>query len=305
MTSSLKNYDSNDATTKNIKIKKCSNFCQSLICKLFRLPNRVFCVLSARWRKLPDFIIIGVQKGGTTSLFNYLKRHPDLELSSSKEVHYYDIHYSKGLHWYRSFFPYMTSGKITGEATPYYIFHPQAAYRIKKDLPGVKLIVMLRDPVHRAYSHYQMERKKDIIATFENAIANEPERIATETIKLIRDPEYRSMPHMTYSYLSRGRYSEQLKIWFNYFSKDQFLFIKSEDFFDNPKEELKKVYSFLKIECVFPDELRPANVGNYPVINEITRKRLTFEFAEWNKDLPQLIGERFRWHSLANLTGEK
>ena len=110
-------------------------------------------------RSKPDFIIIGVQKGGTTSLFNYLSQHPQISLSRVKEVHYFDVGYQFGVEWYQQFFPLEKDrhGKLVGEASPYYIFHPLAAQRIKQDLPSIKIIILLRNPIVRAYSNFQMQ----------------------------------------------------------------------------------------------------------------------------------------------------
>src|SRR5229473_3108964 len=119
-------------------------------------------------RLLPDFVIIGTQRGGTTSLYNYLAEHPSIGAASIKEVHFFDTsHYKQGLAWYRAHFPpfvqkYYTQhvqkqAFITGEASPYYLFHPFAARRMANSLPHVKLIVMLRNPVDRAYSHFYHE----------------------------------------------------------------------------------------------------------------------------------------------------
>ncbi|MEJ2557594.1 MAG: sulfotransferase domain-containing protein, partial [Anaerolineae bacterium] len=120
-------------------------------------------------RVLPDFLIIGAQKCGTDSLFRYLGGHPCIKLASSKEAHYFDLKFDKGINWYRSHFPlipYKYSVKrlrkqdlITGEATPYYLFHPHAPGRAAAIVPHVKLIVLLRNPADRAYSHYNHEVK--------------------------------------------------------------------------------------------------------------------------------------------------
>ena len=124
-------------------------------------------------RILPSFLIIGAQRAGTTSLFRYLLAHPDVAGPSGgdaavwwvKETHFFDEKYSKGLDWYRSFFPLDATRQrrrkrghdlLAGEATPYYMFHPAVPARAAATLPDVRLIALLRDPVERAYSHYQM-----------------------------------------------------------------------------------------------------------------------------------------------------
>jgi hypothetical protein len=147
--------------------------------------------LTRGMRLLPDFIIIGGQRCGTTSLFNYLTQHPDVFPSCPKEVHYFSIHYHKGVNWYRSHFPlvmqksYVERGHdrrfVAGEATPYYIAHPHAPQRIAETVPEAKLIVLLRNPVDRAYSHYHYEVKNGLeTLSFAEAIDREDERLAGE-----------------------------------------------------------------------------------------------------------------------------
>lgn len=162
-----------------------------------RLLNK-FKRLSAPLRPFPDFIIIGAQKGGTSSLFSYLKQHSQLQLPDKKEIHFFDNDYQKGVNWYRSHFPMKIFDNIkTGEATPYYLFHPHAPQRIFQHCPKVKLIVMLRNPTDRAYSHYMMQNKRKIdpLPTFEEAIDAEESRLRVETLRLGNEPLYNSVHH--------------------------------------------------------------------------------------------------------------
>ncbi|MEA3445693.1 MAG: sulfotransferase domain-containing protein, partial [Bacteroidota bacterium] len=194
---------------------------------------------------LPDFIIIGAQKCGTTSLFAYLKQHSEIDLPEEKEIHYFDNKYDKGIEWYKSQFP-DNSGKISGEATPYYLFHPHVKERIFKHCPNTKLIVMLRNSTDRAYSHFVMEknRNNEPLLTFEDAIVAEPIRLEKEQNKINNDPKYCSKIHQRFSYLSRGKYYSQITEWLKYFPLERFLFIKSERFFMNPEKELHRVFYF-------------------------------------------------------------
>ena len=263
--------------------------------------NKAFRQSTSGWRKLPDFIIIGAQKGGTSSLFYYLQQHPELSLPSIKELHYYDKQYDRGLQWYKSFFPLRFRQKITGEASPYYIFHPHVPQRLKKDNPKVRLIVLLRDPIERAYSHYKMEQRKgkDDFPTFKEAIKQEAERTEQETFKLISDSNYYSFAHQTYTYLARGRYYKQLQRWLRHFDHEQFLFIKSENFFQNPQATLKRVYHFLDVDEIYPKDLTPRNVGNYEdaTIGDDVRAFCYNALHEDEDQLIKLLGEEFRWLS--------
>jgi hypothetical protein len=262
----------------------------------------------AQKENIPDFLIIGVQKGGTTSLFHYLSQHPQAELSSIKEVHYFDNNYFRGMEWYKSHFPKEKerADKIIGEASPYYIFHPQAAERIKKDLPHAKFIILLRDPITRAYSHYQMEvrRKTEDAPTFEEGYRREAQRLRGEVEKIFEDPTYISHAHQELSYLSRGLYYQQLTRWLSLFSKEQFLILKSEDFFEYPLRELQKVYHFLGLEYFIPKDLKPQNVGKYQGYQEYqeyqdlspeTIAYLKEFFREDSERLKNLLGDHFSW----------
>ncbi len=255
--------------------------------------------ITAPLRRLPDFIIIGAQKGGTSSLFSYLSQHPQLSLPDIKEIHFFDNHYKEGINWYRSHFPLklINYNKKTGEASPYYLFHPHIAQRVYSHCPKAKLIVIIRNPVDRAYSHYMMQnrRKFDPLPTFEEAIAAEHKRLSEETKKLLNDPYYNSINHQRLSYLSRGMYYTQLTRWLKYFPLNQFLFIKSEDFFNDPFKELLRVYEFLGIRRKKSVNLTPQNTNDYPPMNKKTRSFLNTYFAEENKKLSEILGSNFLW----------
>ena len=188
---------------------------------------------------------------------------------------------------------------ITGEASPYYLFHPLVSERIYKDNPEIKLIVLLRNPITRAYSHYQMEKKKgnDKISSFEEAIYAEPNRVKGESLKLKKRIIQKSWNHQTYSYLSRGEYTKQLEEWFKYFKRDQFLFIKSEDFFDDPIKTFKNVCKFLQIPFYKPADIAKVNKGTYDqiIIEAEAKKYLDNFFKKDQKELCKLIGNKFSW----------
>jgi hypothetical protein len=234
---------------------------------------------------MPDFIIIGAQKAGTSSLYFYLSQHPGIRVSAIKEIHYYNYYTLRGkrLGWYKSFFPLKLTSmhQVTGEASPYYLFDENVPPRIKKDLPDVKLIVLLRNPIDRAYSAYNMNKRRENrgdFPTFEEAIANED--MSSEQSVL---------------YLFRGRYADQIKHWLRHFSRDQFLFIKSEEFFQDPKNSLSEVYDFLGVEKVYPHNLQAQEVGSYTDLSVETRRRIEAYFKQPNADLVALLGGRYRW----------
>jgi len=114
-------------------------------------------------RVLPNYLIIGAQKTGTSSLFNYLSMHPQVINSNKKEVHYFDKNFERPLNWYKQFFPFkfIANNYTIGEATPDYLYHPFVAQRIYNTIPGVKLIIILRNPVERVISHYFQAVRKN------------------------------------------------------------------------------------------------------------------------------------------------
>ncbi|MGH7963931.1 MAG: sulfotransferase domain-containing protein [Candidatus Binatia bacterium] len=264
--------------------------------------------LTANLRLLPDFIIIGAQRCGTTSLHRYLTEHPCIAPAFRKEVHFFDKNFPKGPAWYREHFPsrlykhYLKKvhGRemITGEASVYYMFHPLPAERVAQLLPRVKLIALLRNPVDRAYSHYHHEaRKGRETLPFEEAVEKEQERLGGEREKILAsDGKYESFPYRRYSYLARGAYAEQLQQWLRWFPVEQILLLRSEDFNRDPATVLAHTLRFLGV----PDDWRPQdypkyNSAAYSPMAPATRNRLRAYFAPHNHRLQELTGRNFGW----------
>jgi hypothetical protein len=246
-------------------------------------------LMTYQYRMTPNFLIIGVQKGGTSSLFYYLKYHPQVRRPIKKEMHFFNTHYSKGLKWYKAHFPLKSKNKLTGEASPDYIFHPLSAERVRQLNPDMKLIILLRNPVERAYSAYQMNRRLgvDPRSTFQEAVDFElshHDKFANQ---------YNDAKH-NFFYLERGKYAAQLSVWLNHFPKEQFLVINSQSFFENTSDELLKIYSFLKIDPVLPPTYKPMNVGNYPTLSkklsanlrQYLESDLSILKEKWNIEFP-------------------
>ena len=193
----------------------------------------------SRQRAAPSFLIIGTQKGGTTSLYRWLGQHPQVVEASRKEVHYFDINFSRGERWYRSHFPLLrglADGQVTGEGSPYYMCHPHAPARIASLLPDVRLIVLLRNPVERAISHYfHSHRNGREPLEIQQAMDQEESRLDREWARMQADGAYNSRAHRWYSYKARGRYLEQLQAVQTWFSPEQLLILRSEDLFEKPQ----------------------------------------------------------------------
>jgi hypothetical protein len=256
---------------------------------------------TARARPLPDFLVLGAQKAGTTALYAYLRWHPAITGPSWKEVSYFDRHYARGASWYRGNFPLTTWSRpsrrtggiapIVGEASPSYLFHPQAPERVAGLLPEVRLIALLRDPVDRALSHYQHEvalGREPL--SFEAALEQEEQRLEGEVERMVADPRYFSRAWWDHTYLARGRYAEQLERWLAVFPRDQVLVVASRDLAERPAETYAEVLRFLGAP--------PHLLGSFPRIFEreyagmaaATRRSLEAYFAEPNRRLAALLG---------------
>jgi len=278
---------------------------------------RGYGVITSGLRPGPDFVIIGAKRGGTTSLYNYLLEHPAVQplfpgRQRIKGVHYFDSGYHAGPRWYRSHFP-MAAGRrqlarpwirpaLAGEASPYYLFHPLAAERLARAFPDVRLIVLLRDPAERAYSHYKERvRHGAEPLSFDEALDAEPGRLRGEAERIISEPGYRSSEHEDHSYLTQGRYLDMLPRWFELFGREQFYLAASEDFYADPGRIANEVWSFLGLP---PATLRSQKRFNYhpaPDIGAATRQRLADAFAEHNRDLQEYLGRTLPWAGSARV----
>ena len=248
------------------------------------------------WRG-PDFIVIGAQRSGSTSLYRYLTQHPLVAPAATKEVKYFSYFHDRPWGWYRRQFPpTLPPNGLTGEATPYYLFHPHAARRIREQAPNARLITVLRNPVDRAYSHYLHERRRGTeFLSFEEALAREDSRLSGEEAKMVADEGYASLAHQNFSYQARGRYAEQLRRWLAHVPRDRLLVVRSEDLYADPVAALDEVTTFLDLPPVALTEAVPHNQARYPPMRRQTRTDLEAEFASSNDDLRQMLGDRFTW----------
>jgi hypothetical protein len=247
-------------------------------------------------RQAPGFLILGAAKAGTTSLHQYLSEHPQVQPPTIKEIHYFDHSHRRGWGWYLAHFPPSGFGGITGEATPYYLFHPLVPRRVAESLPDVRLIALLRNPVDRAISHHNHE----LADSYEDlplakAVEREEERLRGEEDRIVADPRYRSFAHQHHSYLARGRYAEQLERWFKHFDRDRLLVLSAEELFEEPKGCVEEAQRFLGLEPVLPRNLSPRNNRSYSPPDPALRKRLQAYFEPYNHRLYRLLGQDFSW----------
>lgn len=256
-----------------------------------------------RGRPLPDFIIIGAQKAGTSSLFAYLSQHPQLLPSYAKEVHFFDgglnrevDNYRKGAPWYRAHFPVRGAGarEKAFEASPLYMFNPLVPGRMFRLIPEVKIIALLRNPTRRAVSHYfHVRRRGQEPLPIHEALRAEEWRLAP----VLGREDYKSETFIRHSYKSRGLYREQLERFLEHFPRRQLLALCSEEFFGSPEATLRRVFEFVGVDAAFsvPD-LSPRNTsGGKGEVEPKVYKYLDDYFRPHNKALYELLGEDYGW----------
>ncbi|MEG3894149.1 MULTISPECIES: tetratricopeptide repeat protein [unclassified Microcoleus] len=240
--------------------------------------------------KVPNFIIIGCQRCGTTSLYTYLAQHPQILTPIKKEMDFFSWHFYRGIDWYLAHFPPMPAGEqfLTGEASPSYFDCREAPERLYSAFPEAKLVVLLRNPVDRAIS--QFYRLTDL-----NWEARSLDRtISDEIERLDRNPEY-IIGEEPGNYLARGRYIEFIKNWLAFFPREQLLILKSEDFYAGAAGTVKQVLEFLDLpEYQLPD-YQNANPGSYQPVDRSVRDELRDYFRPYNQQLEEYLGRKLDW----------
>jgi hypothetical protein len=262
---------------------------------------------SARWayrratapaRGLPAFLIIGAQRAGSTSLFEYLCSHPKIAPPTHKEIHFFDDNWWRGLNWYRRFFPLARPGTrvLTGEASPYYLFHPAVPERVAASCPEVRLIVLLRDPIARAHSQYHHARRCGYERlSFKDALRLEPKRLAGEEQRILVDSRQTSFSHRRHSYATRGLYADQLERWLAFFRPQQLLVLRSEDLLAHTDATFRAALEFLDLPAVDLADQPRLNSGEYGSMSPEVRAHLANYYREPNRRLSELLGRDFGW----------
>ena len=261
---------------------------------------------TAPMRLLPGFIMIGAQRCGTTSLFRALTAHPQVVRPAfHKGINFFDLNYPRGMTWYRGHFPVSPiaetvtarhGGPVSFEASGYYMYHPFALERIAHHLPQVKLVVMLRDPVERAYSAYRHELSRGYEwESFEKALALENERLIGEFDRMRADLSYESFPHRHHSYRHRGHYADQLERAFGLFPREQLHVIDSEMFFGKPALEYQRLLAFLGLRPFGLTAFGRHNAEPGAPMEPATRRMLEEYYAPHNKRLAELLDWPSQW----------
>lgn len=185
---------------------------------------------------------------------------------------------------------------LCGEATPYYLFHPAVPKRVHSLLPNAKFIIVLRNPVDRAYSHYQHSVARGQEAcSFEEAIVREPERLRGEEEKLLRDEAYVSNPHIRHSYFSRGCYADQLRRWLKYYPIESFVIVGAEELSVDPQRVCDEITGFLELPVQTVRTSRRHNANRYSAMSKSIRVELARRYREPNERLYALLGRDLGW----------
>ncbi|GIF76238.1 sulfotransferase [Asanoa siamensis] len=277
--------------------------------RVVHFGSRSYGRITAPARMLPSFLICGGQRCGTTSLYRALAAHPVvLKAVLHKGVHYFDTSYQHGFAWYRGHFPLQrTAAKVeerwgvpaqTFESSPYYMYHPHAAARIARDLPGVKLVTLVRDPVERAYSQHahELARGFESEPSFARALALEPGRLHGQEERLADDPTYYSFAHQHHAYRARGEYATYLDAMAGRVGRDQILVVESERFFSTPEEVYDEVLAFLGLPNLgYPPFERHNARPRESAMDERTRRDLTSHFAAHDDRLTEWLGHPPVW----------
>src|SRR5450755_3106243 len=258
-------------------------------------------------RMLPSFLIVGAQRCGTTSMYRALSQHPAvLKAVLHKGVHYFDTDYQRGIGWYQGHFPLKAHARwvgrsagaapVTFEATPYYMFHPLVAQRISRDLPGVKLLVQVRDPVERAYSAHAHELARGYeTEPFERALELEASRLDGEAERLEADPGYHSHGHQHHAYLTRGLYADQLERLDKLFGADRVHVVDSGRFFTEPEPVYDGVLDFLGLRRHDYPAFERHNARPRSPMPETLRTRLNEHFQPADERLTHWLGQPPSW----------
>lgn len=267
--------------------------------------------LTARARILPSFLICGGQRCGTTSLYRALAAHPAvLKPVLHKGVHYFDTGYHRGPGWYRAHFPLRhTASRIAGrlgvapiafESSPYYLYHPHAIARIAEDLPQVRLIVLVRDPVARAHSHHahELARGYESEPSFGRALVLEPARLRGQTERLLADPGYRSFAHQHHAYRTRGEYARYLDVLTGYVPRDRILVLESADLFHQPRVAYDRVLDFLGLPHFGYPAFDRHNARPRSAMPDRVRRELTVHYAPFDAALAGWLGHAPSWRTI-------
>lgn len=259
--------------------------------------------ITSSFRVLPDFIIIGAKRCGTTSLYEHLGEHPSIIRAKRDNLGFFNNNFHLGLNYYRSFFPTIWQKNkkrakenkfMTFDVTTSYFPSPRSAVNIHASMPKIKLILIVRNPADRAYSEYNLIKEENQ-TSFEKSVLDEIHRIQDEDSLMLQGkinyPSIDSNP-----LLRKSMYAQQLSSWLKLFSKDQILVISTEDFAVKTQETYDEIFNFLGLPHYDVKNNTKINKGSYVPMKPETRKLLIDYFEPHNKQFFEQNGKTFDWN---------
>lgn len=262
---------------------------------------------TATLRLQPAFLVVGAQRCGTTTLYRLLSEHPAVVRPLwQKGIGYFDLEYGKSAAWYRGHFPLKPIARrrtqpyepVTFESSGYYMYHPLAPERIGRDLPGVRLIAMLRDPVERAYSAWKHESGRGFEdEPFERALDLEDERLSGEEDRMRADPAYQSFHHRHHSYVHRGLYAQQVTALQSAVGVDRVRVVDANRFFADPYDSFAELLEWLGLPPWRPPHVGQLNARPSAPLDPRMQQRLSDRFERADLELARLLGRDPSWRA--------
>jgi hypothetical protein len=278
---------------------------------------RGYGTLTSGLRPLPEFLLIGTKRGGSTTLWKYLSAHPGIvplfpsarwlpAQYDMKGVHYFDTKFGRSAAWYRGHFRTAWARErlarrrggpvVAGEASPYYLFHPCAPERVASVAPDARLLVVLRDPVQRAWSHYKEQVQKGAeTLSFGAALDAETGRLQGAEALLRRDRRATHFAHEHHGYVRQGHYADVLPGWLQHFGRERLHILVSEELFADPQGEMDRAWAFLGLESVALLAGAPWNTIAAGPLPAPEQDLLRAHFEEPNARLAALLGRPLPW----------
>ena len=271
----------------------------------YQLIQRHIFAITGFIRVIPDFLVIGAKRCGTTSLYQHLSEHPCISRSPRDNIGFFNENYHLGINWYKSLFPTVFYKKKMESKNKHCLFFDVTSTYMEEELtaknvyevnPNQKIIVILRNPVDRAYSHYHVNvKEKSEKRSFEDAIFEEMNRIKSERIIQNKNKNLRVFTPNNIHYLKKGFYALQLKSWFKIFPREQILVLSTEEFQEDQNLIYKKIFDFLNIPNMKIKSTEKMEKGNYTHMKHDTRNLLLDYFRQCNHELFELINSEFDW----------
>ena len=269
----------------------------------YQLIQRHIFAITGFIRVIPDFLVIGAKRCGTTSLYQHLPEHPCISKSPHDNMGFFNDNFHLGVNWYKSFFPTTFTRKkikskfgnfLAFDVTTKYMEEESTANNVYQTKPNMKIIIILRNPVDRAYSQYHLSvRQTAERRSFEDVVEENMNRLNKESHE-----HYKIKPKFSAkedNYLKKGLYALQLRYWLKIFPRENILIVSTEEFESNQQIIYNKIFEFLNISKFEVKNTKKMEKGNYPPRKSETRNLLLDYFRSHNHELFELINIKFDW----------